>query len=74
MSVFEQWKSYEREIVPTKADAIQREECRRAFYAGAYASFWLVMAATEPESEDDCEANLQALQDEIEAMAKDLRV
>ena len=73
-TVYEQWKSYERDVMPREAGAVQREECRRAFYAGAYASFLLVMAATEPKSEDECEANLQALQDEMEAMAKDLRI
>lgn len=73
-SVFDLWKTYERDVLPKDAPMIQREECRRAFYAGAYGSFGLVMEATEPDSEDDCEANLQALQDEMQAMVKDLRV
>lgn len=73
-SVFDRWKSYERDVVPAEAQSVQREECRRAFYAGAQASFGLVIEATAPESEDDCEANLQALQDEIDGMVKDLRV
>jgi len=73
-SVFDEWKSYEREVVPKNATAIQREECRRAFYAGAWASFELVMAATYPTNEDDCDANLQALHDEMRAMVKDLRI
>lgn len=62
------------DVMPKSAGSVQREECRRAFYAGVYASFLLAIAATQPESEDECEAQLQALQDEMEAMAKDLRM
>lgn len=72
-TVFEEWKSYERDVVPKEAPSVQREECRRAFYAGAYGMFSLVIAATAPESEDVCEINLQALQDECLAITKDLR-
>jgi len=72
-TVFEEWKSYERDVVPPDAPAVQREECRRAFYAGAFAMFGLVITATEPRSEEDCEANLQGLQDECLAIVKDLR-
>lgn len=73
-TVFEQWKSYERSVVPPDAPPVQREECRRAFYAGAAATFGLVMAATDPENEDECAANLTALSDEIKSMPKDLRM
>lgn len=73
-TVFEQWKSYERDVVPKNAPMIQREECRRAFYAGGYAAFGLVMAATDPDDEDECEARLQALQDELESILTDLRL
>lgn len=73
MSVFDQWKTYERMVIPADAGAVQREESRRAFYAGAAACFGLVMAATEPENEDDCEANLDALDKEIKSITTDLR-
>lgn len=74
MTVFEQWQSYEREVVPAGAPMVQREECRRAFYAGGQAVFGLVMAAVDPESSDECEDNLQALQAELQAMVADLRM
>lgn len=73
-TVYQQWQSYERQIVPKGADAVQREECRRAFYAGAAAMFGLVMAATEPTNEDECEARLTALDTELGAFTKDMRM
>ena len=36
-AIFDEWRSYDRDVVPSAASAIQREECRRAFYAGAWA-------------------------------------
>jgi len=71
-TMFEEWQSYERDVVPSTAPDIQREECRRAFYAGAWACFCAVLAASEPADEDECERRLQALQDEIENVPKDL--
>lgn len=35
----EQWQSYKREVLPSNAPAVQVQECRRAFYAGALAAF-----------------------------------
>lgn len=73
-TIFDQWRSYERDIVPAAASAVQREECRRAFYAGAAALFGLVMAAVEPKNEDDCEVNLAQLDAELSAFTKDMRM
>lgn len=73
-TMFSEWQSYDRDIVPAGAPDIQREECRRAFYAGAWACFCAVLAATEPEHEDTCESNLQAIQDELTGMTKDLNI
>ena len=74
MKVLREWQSYEREVIPKGAPAVQREECRRAFYAGAMACFTLVLEASEPADERECERRLQALQDEIKAMPHDLRI
>ena len=74
LSVFDQWKTYEREIVPVDAPPVQREECRRAFYAGCPAMFGLMLDATRPDDDDDCEANLQALDDELKAFLTDMRL
>jgi hypothetical protein len=73
-TIFEEWQSYDRDVVPVTAPDIQREECRRAFYAGAWACFCAVLAATEPDNEDECERRLQAIQDEIQNIPKDLRL
>jgi hypothetical protein len=62
----ESWASYQAEVVPADAPAVQREECKRAFYAGAQAMFTAVLAATEPDDEDVCEARLAALEREMQ--------
>lgn len=73
-TIFSEWQSFERDVVPAAAPAIQREEMRRAFYAGAQAMYALVMVeAVAPDNEDDCEANLEALQQELAAFPTDLR-
>jgi hypothetical protein len=62
----EQWASYQTEIVPADAPKVQREECKRAFYAGAQAMFQAVMKAAEPEDEGACDARLEALEREMQ--------
>jgi len=62
----EEWASYQAEVVPADAPEVQREECKRAFYAGAQAMYVAVLAASEPDDEDVCEARLAALQREME--------
>jgi hypothetical protein len=73
-TLFSQWLSYEGAVVPANAPNIQREECRRAFYAGAASMFGLTLQATVPQDEDVCERNLQALQDELDKFPSDLRI
>jgi hypothetical protein len=73
-TMLHQWQSYDRHIVPAHAPLVQHEECRRAFYAGAWACYQLVLAiAGEPDA-DECERQLEALGVEIGAITKDLRV
>ena len=72
--IFDEWQSYERDVMPAGAADVQREECRRAFYAGAWACFCAVLAATEPDDEDECERLLQAIENEIKNIPKDLAI
>lgn len=72
-SLFTQWQSYQAKVVPKGAPLVQREECRRAFYAGAAAMFGLALEATVPQDEDECEANLARLHAELEAFPDDMR-
>jgi hypothetical protein len=71
-TIFDAWKSFEAEIIPSVAGAVQREECRRAFYAGAAVTFTLVIAATGPEDETECERLLEKLDDELKAFGVEM--
>jgi len=73
-TIFTEWQSYLRDVVPRNASHIQKEECRRAFYAGALASFALTLDAGSVEDEEVAAANLKRLQDEIRVVTKDLRL
>jgi hypothetical protein len=57
----EQWDSFAREVLPLNAPAVQRQEMRRAFYAGAQGILFGVIAALAPESEPTAE-DLQVMQ------------
>ncbi len=47
----EQWDSFARAALPSGVSAIQRQELRRAFYAGAQGILHGVIASLTPESE-----------------------
>jgi hypothetical protein len=69
------WESYLRDVMPAGAGAIQREETRRAFYAGAASMMSLVvggMSETDEVTEGDVLC-LSGLADELEAHAAALR-
>jgi hypothetical protein len=70
--VFDVWTNYRRDVIPVDAHAVQVEECRRAFYAGAIAYYLLMMEATTPEDEEQCERNLVTLRNELLSMPLDL--
>lgn len=69
-TVQEQWESYRDSVIPKNASAIQVQECRRAFYAGAYASLDLFTSIGEPGiSEDAGIALIEGLRSELEDFA-----
>lgn len=61
----EQWASYQLQVVPVEAPQVQREECKRAFYAGAQAMFSEVMTAVASDNDDAIGAALIALEREM---------
>jgi hypothetical protein len=70
-TVAESFASYRAAVIPATASEVQVEECRRAFYAGAY--FLLMNVAYHigdaSTSEDEGVAALERLQAELETFA-----
>lgn len=58
----EQWGIFSERVMPIDAPAIQKQEMRRAFYAGAQAILFRVIAAFSPETEPT-EADLKVMDD-----------
>lgn len=68
------WREFERTVVPAEAGPIQRQETRRAFYAGAIHLFGHVTGSISP-GDDVTEADLRILTDlqaEMDQYVKDL--
>jgi len=63
-SVGEGWASYLSAVVPVAAGEAQREETKRAFYAGAAAMFGAMLDAAALE-EDAAAARLESLDREL---------
>ena len=68
MRLLEQWNSYSRHVMPRDASAVQNQECKRAFYAGAQALMRVMMGGiTEAPGETADEMQMMSdLQDELE--------
>lgn len=67
------WESYRREVVPGDAPAVQVQECRRAFYAGAKATLGvLLVIGDDAVGEDDGVAIIEALHEESRAFMRDV--
>lgn len=64
-TIGEAWASYVAEVVPAAASEVQREECKRAFYAGAQGMYTAIMEAVEGEDEATNEARLVSLRREM---------
>jgi len=72
-TVFDGFKSYDREVIPKDAPVVQREECRRAFYAGARLMLSLALDACCTTDDDEAERRLVALNAEVDGIVNDLR-
>jgi len=74
-TVAEAFADYQERVIPTNAPHIQIDECRRAFFAGAY--FLLMELATgigdDSTSEEDGIVALEQLKMECEAFAVSVR-
>lgn len=53
-------------VLPKDASKVQRQECERAFYSGAYALFKLTIAEIAAKSDDEAEKQMEAVQHELE--------
>jgi hypothetical protein len=66
-NIASEWAAFSALILdPVQAGPTQRQECRRAFYAGAIAMFQLVSEASAHPSEDVCVLNMELLNREIQ--------
>jgi hypothetical protein len=73
--VSEQWNEFARQVLPPACGMIQRQEMRRAFYAGAESILFRVIQAFAPENEPT-DADLQIMQDvsdELKDFATDVK-
>ena len=69
------WRSYSEVVIPAHAGAVQRQEMRRAFYAGATTLLGSIMVVLDP-GDEPTEADLQKMQgihDELEQFTADLK-
>src|SRR3990167_2905890 len=65
------WMGYRLLVVPKGAGAVQVEECRRAFFAGAQALFASIMTILDPGTEPTEKAlkRMDAIDAELRAFA-----
>lgn len=68
------WNSYAEHVLPSGASAVQKQETRRAFYAGAGLLFEALSNAVGPDdvSEDAGMDIMQSVDDEIRAFIRDV--
>ena len=65
------WQQYAEKILPAGAPMIQRQETRRAFYAGAMHLLLTMAELGDPEMDEDVGAEvLEATKREIEAFVR----
>ena len=62
MLMAEQWDQFARAVLPPNCAPIQRQEMRRAFYAGAEGIMFKVIYALSPDNEPT-DADLQTMKD-----------
>ena len=68
----EQWDQYVRTVLPTNCSPTQKQETRRAFYAGAQSILFRVIEAFVPETEptDEDLHIMQGVHDELQDFAR----
>lgn len=68
------WESFVRAVMPRNAPAVQRQEMRRAFYAGAWAMLCAFREIGEDSvSEDEGVAVMERLKTEVETFYGQVR-
>lgn len=68
MSMKAEWESFEAAVMPRDAGQVQRQEMRRAFYAGAWSMLCAVRdIGDDGVSEADGVVTLEAMRRELEA-------
>jgi hypothetical protein len=68
------WQDFERDVLPSNAGQVQRQESRRCFYAGARALLTFLTEGLDPDREPT-EADLDkmdAISDELAAFMLDV--
>lgn len=63
----EQWDVFARTVLPQGCSLLQKQEMRRAFYAGAQAILFKVITSFAPE-EEPTEADLQIMENVYEEL------
>lgn len=65
-TIGEQWDSYRDTVIPKSAGAVQIEEARRAFYAGANATLGVMSRVSEADVSEMAGVHiLEGLHDEM---------
>lgn len=64
------WKVYVEAVMPKGAPPVQITECRRAFFSGARALFELQTGVFAEQSDDDAEASMQKVSEELDAFSR----
>ncbi|MBN9462268.1 MAG: hypothetical protein J0H00_13730 [Burkholderiales bacterium] len=72
-TVLEMWQDFERCVMSPGIGQIQRQEMRRAFYAGAMAAFVNIVQISSSGDQAVATAELRALVRESEQYVRDLR-
>jgi hypothetical protein len=63
----ETWKDYRTKVLPLDAPAIQARECRRAYYAGAWALLSILLGQLEQNTDGEPTAADLRLMDDLHA-------
>lgn len=74
-SIAERWKRFESLVMPAHAHATQRQEMKRAFYAGFHESLMagLEMADESKDNDDVGATMIQRLYDECQQFAANIQ-